>query len=355
MLAGLIRPLNCLILGLCAPGLWASELPGDAEAELREYHERIAELRERYRAQIEERREDLQRRLQREIERDTRAGRLDRALAIRNALENVDAPGAGAEAEAAAEPGSPAAGLDLLGAAQTQTQTDDAPAWHAAMRAVHRSGRGWTRRGSIAMFGAGLLHSRATILPFKFGHVDARWGPMIERLNFDVIDERKNLGHGNDRIMHASKVASAIDDFLEQQRPEIALIQLDDSTHHMLENALERIVTACIEAGTIPIMICRFPRPQNPEPQIKSNAVMRSVADRHDIPLVDLPAELDARYPDGSWRGSVVKGHGSATYRDKTQHLDFSEANLKQNGLALFNLLVAERLLEVIEHCCAED
>jgi lysophospholipase L1-like esterase len=66
-----------------------------------------------------------------------------------------------------------------------------------------------------------------------------------------------------------------------------------------------------------------------------ANKIIKELAARHKVPLVDYCAAILASAPDGKWDGTLITNDGVHPSGGATQ--DFSEANLKKSGYAVRN------------------
>jgi len=354
------------VISAAAP---AAELPDSVQQDLQRYRAELDELHEEFRSAAADAREDLLEQLERDLHRETRRGHLDQALAIRELRQRIEQdPLPELQNEAVDDVGRGNGsdlshqheGLDLLASSSAPVASADggdsalAPtAWREAMPAVHQKGKRYTERGVVMQLGDGFLLSRAVLsamLQKEDGLPSEKpWQSLRDHLDRTAL-YKKGPEVGTDNNMLASDVRKRIDRLLLDQRPEFAVILLEDRNPKMLHESLERIVTACIDFGCVPILVTRPPRERLGNLVPRHNAEIRAIAQEYRCPLIDYHAAVLRRRPGETWLNTLIKPSGMPVHTGIRNHCDFSQRNLDNNGIALFNFLAARAFLELLQH-----
>jgi len=135
-----------------------------------------------------------------------------------------------------------------------------------------------------------------------------------------------------DRLMPAAKKV------LREKKPEIAIIMIgtNDVRSGKLSDRyapqLDDLVSRCLAQGCVPILGTIPPFRGRDAVVAKANTIIRSIAKKHAVPLVDYHAAIFARRAD-DWDGTLISKDGVHPSGGKTN--DYSEANLRNCGYAL--------------------
>jgi len=337
-----------------------ADLPSTAQRDLEQYHDSIDRLLEEHRAELERERERVRGKLERELQRATRRGELDAALAIRKTMNEIDIrPLDPAQWDRGRQENEAAAGTDLLGNSQRRTVDDPRldPEVVEAMRAVHL-GSDDQDRGSVAQLGDGLLVSRAVLTGAVTRDRLEPYPALSARIARETLSQ-KGPAHGNGAGLTMSDGAALVEQVLDAERPEIAVIHFGHAEltqgpvlhEAAFRRNLGKVIRACLDAGCIPVLLTTFPHQQQADEVELLNGIIRRVAERSLLPLVDYHAAVLERRPDEEWVGTLVQASHDWPTSERNSHYDFSEQNLNDSGLALLNHLLLETLDEICDKC----
>ncbi|MFT4549379.1 MAG: hypothetical protein ACI8XO_002599 [Verrucomicrobiales bacterium] len=133
----------------------------------------------------------------------------------------------------------------------------------------------------------------------------------------------------------------SVDAVLSRDKPETAIIMIgtnDINSGKVPDNyraGLERVIAKCLAAHCVPILNTIPPRRDRDKAVDEINAIIRKVADKEEIPLVDFYAQCLRLRPGKSWDGTIISKDGVHPSGGKSNVYD--EANLKICGYALRN------------------
>jgi len=239
-----------------------------------------------------------------------------------------------------------AACVALFGAAVLAA---DQPYWMEPMRRVH----GGPGRGTlyVAQLGDSITYSMAFWAPLEWADPTpyitqdglpkvpgtARWR--------DVITGCRDKGqeNGNFSGWRVTSIVGVVDHVLATKHPDAAILMVGTNdvaggtvpTRYREE--LENVVRKCLAARCIPILNTIPPRRGQVKAVEETNKIIRDVAVRFSIPLVDYYAEILRLQPGNAWDGTLIDRDGVHPTAGRTQ--DYSAANLKASGYALRNWL----------------
>jgi lysophospholipase L1-like esterase len=100
------------------------------------------------------------------------------------------------------------------------------------------------------------------------------------------------------------------------------------------EKGLETVLTKCIQAKCVPILSTIPPMRDKKEGVDGANRIIKALAEKHKVPLVDYHAEIIKRRPT-DWDGSLISKDG--VHPSGGKHEGFGEDVLKSHGYALRN------------------
>ncbi len=237
--------------------------------------------------------------------------------------------------------------LTAAGLAAADATTSD---WASAMKQVHRGFDG--DRGYVAQFGDSITYSMAFWKPMSWSDPDQyikddglpkrpekRWREVIKGAG----NEGKGPEQGNYSGWRVGDLLKAVPRVLESKKPEVAIIMI--GTNDISGGAvptdyqagLEKIVQMCLDARCIPILNTIPPRRGRDEAVEAVNKIIREIAVRRRLPLVDYHAAILSHAPEGKWDGTLISHDGVHPTGGASQ--DYSEANLGKSGYALRNWL----------------
>jgi lysophospholipase L1-like esterase len=158
-----------------------------------------------------------------------------------------------------------------------------------------------------------------------------------------VIHGTRDKGpqHGNQSGWTVSDLLAAMDGVLERLKPEVAIVMIgtnDISGGNVPQNYekdLEAVVKTCLDAKCIPILNTIPPRRDRDKAVVAVNAIIRDVARKHHVPLVDYHAAILALRPGDSWQGTILDTDGVHPTGGMTNV--YTQDNMKNCGYALRN------------------
>ncbi|MHC4250167.1 MAG: SGNH/GDSL hydrolase family protein, partial [Planctomycetota bacterium] len=110
------------------------------------------------------------------------------------------------------------------------------------------------------------------------------------------------------------------------------------------EKGLDTLIAKLLAASCVPI-ISTIPPMRNKDAGVKeANEIIRKLAAKHKLPLVDYHEEIMKRRPT-DWDGTLISKDGVHPSGGKTQV--FTEENLKTSGYALRNYVTFMKFREV--------
>ncbi|WP_166831939.1 GDSL-type esterase/lipase family protein [Thalassoroseus pseudoceratinae] len=243
----------------------------------------------------------------------------------------------------------------------TQSRPAKEPSWVQPMQKVHAKFQG--QFGYIAQFGDSITFSMAFWTPMGWDdpqqYLTQNDGlpktPAGKRWR-DVIQGERDKGpkHGNYSGWTVKNVLGVVDDVLENQSPEVAIIMVgtndiaSGNVPKSYKTDLEQVVKKCLAAHCIPILNTIPPR-RNRETSVREiNQIIKDVAKTYQVPLVDYHAEILKRRPNGSWQDTLISKDGVHPTGGKTNI--YTTENLKNSGYALRNWLNFQAVRDVYFH-----
>lgn len=232
------------------------------------------------------------------------------------------------------------------------------PAWVKPMRKVHTGFQG--QPGYVAQLGDSITYSMAFWTPMGWDEPQQYLTegdglpktPQGKRWR-DVIRGERDKGpkHGNYSGWTVKNVLGVIDSVLKSNKPEMAIIMVGTndisggSVPKTYEADLEKAVEKCLSANCIPILNTIPPRRDREKTVRELNQIVKRVAKKHQVPLVDYHAEILKRRPNDSWQATLISKDGVHPTGGKTNV--YTKENLKNSGYALRNWLNFLALREV--------
>jgi hypothetical protein len=218
----------------------------------------------------------------------------------------------------------------------------------AEMRKTHAGFKG--QRGYVAQFGDSITYSMAFWTPIGWDEPqrflrqddglpkrpgESRWR--------DYVKGTRDKGpqHANYSGWRVGQVLKAMDEVLERDKPEVAIIMVgtnDISGGRVpvgYRDDLENVVRKCMAAHCVPILNTIPPRVGHDDAVAEANEIIRAVAAKLRVPLADFHAECLRRRPGNSWNGVIISADGVHPSGGKSN--DYSEENLNNCGYALRN------------------
>jgi len=220
-----------------------------------------------------------------------------------------------------------------------------APTWCEPMKKVNAEFTG--NPGYIAQFGDSITYSMAFWVPigwmepneflgddgFPKTPKDKRWRDTLKGFR------AKEPEHGNMSGWTVGNLLEAVPAVLKRENPEAAIIMIgtNDTGPSGADASygpnLEKVVQLCLAAHCIPILNTIPPKRGCMPGVEKTNAIIRDLASKHSVPLVDFYGEIMKRQPGNAWDGSLIDKDG--IHPSGGDGGNFSEANLKLSGYAL--------------------
>ncbi|MFI5380381.1 MAG: SGNH/GDSL hydrolase family protein [Tepidisphaerales bacterium] len=232
----------------------------------------------------------------------------------------------------------------LILAAEAPPKAD----WVEPMQKVHAGFTGTS--GYVAQFGDSITYSMAFWKPMSWSDPDQylkddglpkrpekRWRDVIQGAG----DDGKGPAAGNYSGWRVGDLLKAVPKALATKKPEAAIIMIGTndisggSVPADYQPGLEKLVQLCLDAKCIPILNTIPPKRGQTEAVDAANKIIRDVAAKHHIPLVDYHAAILAHAPDGKWDGTLISADGVHPSGGATQ--DYSDANLRKSGYAVRN------------------
>jgi lysophospholipase L1-like esterase len=235
--------------------------------------------------------------------------------------------------------------LAALLVAATAQAGEAPPSWVEPMRAVHAKFRGTP--GYVAQLGDSITYSMAFWSPMGWADPTPyltddglpkappgkRWRDLIQGTRAKGPDE------GNYSSWRVENILSVIDKVLAQRKPEAAILMVGtndiagDRVPAGYRPGLESIIQKCLAAGCVPLLNTLPPKRGETAAVADCNQVIRELAQKHHVPLVDYGHEILRRQPGMSWDGTLISDDGVHPTAGET-HV-FSTENLMTSGYAL--------------------
>lgn len=254
--------------------------------------------------------------------------------------------------------------------ARAEDDESDSAYWLDEMASVHRRFTG--KGGTFAQFGDSITVTQAFWSPLLYARKNAP--DAMERafeqvrgyLRPECWRDWKGGRFGSEGSRTIRWAHENIDGRLERLNPEVALIMFGTNDLNSVgiqeyESKTRAVVRKCLDNGTVVILSTIPPRHGFVDRSAAYARVVRDIARRMRVPLVDFHAEILSRRPD-DWDGAMDKfsqyrGYDVPTLlaRDgvhpshpKLYQNDYSAEALSRCGYSLRNYLVLMKYAEVI-------
>lgn len=232
------------------------------------------------------------------------------------------------------------------------------PYWFDAMRKVNDAFDG--NPGYVAQFGDSITYSMAFWNPISWMEPDEyltkddglpkrpgdkQWRNALKGFS------AKGPSQGNYSGWRVDSLLERVPEVLARENPEVALVMIGTNDTGSkgppadFGPKLEALLTKILEAHCIPVLNTIPPKRGSEAGVELANGVIRELALKMKVPLVDYHAEILRRQPGESWFGTLISKDG--THPSGGEVGDFSEANLSTCGYALrtwMNFLVVRQL-----------
>jgi lysophospholipase L1-like esterase len=254
-------------------------------------------------------------------------------------------------------------GVMALAASARPLMAADSPYWLAAMKKVNE-GFGGTPR-YVAQFGDSITYAGGFWKPLGWMNAEQflkdddgfpkaptdetgqtkRWRDVLKGMT------AKGPEHANFSGWTVEKLLEAVPVVLKRDNPEVALIMI--GTNDTRPNGppdsygpnLEKLLTMIMEAKCIPVLNTIPPKRNCMLGVEKTNIIIRDLATKLNVPLVDYYADILKRQPDNAWDGTLLSKDGVHPSSGETGV--FTDENLKISGYALrtwLNFLVVREI-----------
>ena len=233
-----------------------------------------------------------------------------------------------------------------------------------AMRKVHAGFKG--QEGYVAQFGDSITYSMAFWSPMSWDQPD-KYIPENDGLAKTPASKRwkdyikgardKGKKYGNYSGWTVNQLLEAIDAALARDKPIAAMIMIGTNdisggkVPDTYEEKLALVLDKCLAAHCVPILNTIPPRRDRDEEVTAANEIIRALAQKRHLPLVDFHATCLTLRPGNSWDGSIISKDGVHPSGGKSNV--YTEENMKNCGYALRNwvnfLALRQLTLKVFE------
>ncbi len=231
--------------------------------------------------------------------------------------------------------------------------------WVDPMKKVHEGFNG--KKGYVAQIGDSITYSMAFWSIMSWGDPspfladdDMPKKPAGKQWK-NVISGARDKGgnNGNGSGWKVGNLLKVIDKVIAEKKPEVALIMIGtndvrgNKVPGNYESGLETIIQKLIAAHCVPILSTIPPMRGKKEDVDGANAIVKKLAAKHNLPLIDFHKEIIDRVGD-KWDGTLVSGDGvHPSGPPKGQGSKFTEENLKKSGYMLRTFLSFAKFREV--------
>ncbi len=220
----------------------------------------------------------------------------------------------------------------------------------AAMQKVHRGFSG--KPGYVAQYGDSITYSMAFWSAMSWSspeeYLTAEDGlpkkPAGSRWRDTLRGARdKGAKFGNYSGWRVGNVNKAIDAALQRDKPEIAILMIgtNDISGGKVPAGyaagLQEVIDKCTRSNCIVVLNTIPPRRGREQAVRDINQIIRQIAARNKLPLVDYHAECLRRRPGDAWDGTLISKDGVHPSGGKS-HV-YTDENLNDCGYALRNWL----------------
>ncbi len=236
----------------------------------------------------------------------------------------------------------------LCFAASAAAADKKADYWVEPMKKVHEGFKG--NKGYVAQLGDSITYSMAFWAGLQWGDPSAhipddglpkqpasnKWGKTIKGFR------DKGGGNGNYSGWRIGNLLKVVDGIIAKKKPEVALIMIGtndvrgNKVPDGYEKGLDTVITKLIAANCVPIISTIPPMRGKKEGVDGANVIIKKLAEKHKIPLIDYHAEIMKRAGD-NWDGTLISKDG--VHPSGPAKGGFTEENLKKSGYSLRNYL----------------
>jgi lysophospholipase L1-like esterase len=230
------------------------------------------------------------------------------------------------------------------------------PDWVPAMQDVHKGFKG--KPGYVAQLGDSITYSMAFWSAMGWADVTAHIPddgmpkePQGKKWKNALSGFRdKGAKNGNYSGWRVGNLLKVVDQVIAEKKPEVALIMIGtndvrgNKVPDGYEKGLETVITKLKAASCVPIISTIPPMRGKKDGVDGANAIIKKLAAKHKLPLVDYHGEILKRNPN-DWDGRLISKDGVHPSGGKSQ--DWSDANLSNCGYALRNQLCFMKLRDV--------
>jgi lysophospholipase L1-like esterase len=235
-----------------------------------------------------------------------------------------------------------------------------------AMQKLHAGFKG--QRGYVAQFGDSITYSLAFWAPIGWDEpqqyiaLDDGLPKTPEKVRWrDFVKGTRDKGpdHANYSGWTVGQLPGAVDAALKRDQPEVAIVMIGTNdiaggrVPATYGDNLTQVVQKCLAAHCIPILNTIPPRRDRDDAVGQVNDIIRAVARKHRVPLVDFYAECLRLRPGQSWDGTIIGDDGvHPTGGDSNV---YTEDNMRVCGYALRNWVNFLALRQVYFRVLADD
>jgi lysophospholipase L1-like esterase len=233
----------------------------------------------------------------------------------------------------------------VLAATTVAWAASPAPDWFEPMKKINQGFDG--NSCYIAQFGDSITYSMAFwspvgwMEPDTFLTGDDGFPKRPEKRWRDTIKGIRNKGpeHGCYSGWTVNQLLESVPAVLQRENPEAAIIMIGTNDTGPggppadYREKLERLLRMILEAHCIPILNTIPPKRGAEAGVEKANLIIRELANKLHLPLVDYHAEIMRRQPGQAWDGTLIDKDG--VHPTGNDNGNFSEANLSVSGYAL--------------------
>lgn len=256
---------------------------------------------------------------------------------------------------------SPLIGLAGLLAASTAWTGEAKPYWLDEMNKINAEFNG--DPGFVAQFGDSITYSMAFwsvmgwTYPNEYLRGDDGMPKVPENKRWRDIIKGVRVKDGSYSGWRVGNLLGVVEQVLKQYQPEMAIIMIGTndisggSVPGDYRGGLELVIQKCLAAKCIPILNTIPPRRGLLLACEQANKIVKEVAEKYKVPLVDYYAECLRLRPGDTWDGTLISEDGVHPTAGATH--DFSPENLKNSGYALRNWLNFLMFREVYFRICS--
>jgi hypothetical protein len=218
----------------------------------------------------------------------------------------------------------------------------------AAMQKIHAGFRG--QKGYVAQFGDSITYSMAFWSPMSWDQPqryltkDDGLPKTPKKMRWrDYVKGARDKGpkFGNYSGWKVGQLLKSMDAVLAREKPEAAIIMIGTNdisggkVPQSYRDGLQQVIRKCLDVHCVPIVNTIPPRRGHEKAVEEANRIIRDVAKKHHVPLVDFYAECLRRRPDKTWDGTIISKDGVHPSGGKTNV--YTADNMKNSGYALRN------------------